>query len=151
MATELERKFKLINEKIPVGHLVPQYIKQAYLMLVGKKQLRVRIVNDCEAYICFKAPDGNSGIKRNKFEFQIPISEGREMYELAEYKLEKVRYTFAWGVLHCDCDYYPNGLQIVELEYKEGDVFEIPDFCGEELTNKKECSNIYMAVNGTWK
>ncbi len=34
---------------------------------------------------------------------------------------------------------------------KEGDVFEIPDFCGEELTNKKECSNIYMAVNGTWK
>jgi len=37
MAKELERKFKLINEKIPVGHLVPQYIKQAYLMLEGKK------------------------------------------------------------------------------------------------------------------
>lgn len=39
-----------------------------------------------------------------------------------------------------------------ELERKFKLINEkIPDFCDEELTNKKECSNIYMAVNGTWK
>lgn len=151
MAQELERKFELKPELIPVGHLVPQFIKQGYLMLVGKKQLRVRLVNNKEAFICFKSPASADGIKRNEFEFSIPFNEGEELYALAEHSLEKVRYSFQFNNLHCDCDYYPSGLKIVELEYQEGDEVVIPEFCGAELTDKKEFSNINMAINGTWK
>ena len=48
---ERERKFKL--KYLPEG-LTPLKIKQGYLMIKGKKNLRIRIIDDEVAYMTYK-------------------------------------------------------------------------------------------------
>jgi CYTH domain-containing protein len=138
---EKERKFKL--KYLPQG-LTPMRIKQGYLMIKNKKNLRVRIINDEVAYFTFKISIDKSS--KDEFEYQIPLSEAIEMYSKAEKRLEKTRYKTKFNGNNIDIDVYPDGLKVVEIEYednlKDGD---IPDYCGEEITGISKYSNIKIA------
>jgi adenylate cyclase len=147
---EKERKFLLEAGKLKLKDAYKiRNIKQGYLMLADNQQLRIRITDDCKAEICYK--EHYSKTERHEFEFRIDYFEGVKMYDLAKYKLEKVRYSFKPqdGLkIYCDVDVYPFGLQVVEIEYADQIKDEdIPTFCGREITGEKEFSNIEIAIN----
>lgn len=138
---EKERKFML--KYLPEG-LTPVEIKQGYLMIKGRKNLRVRIVNDETATMTYKV-SLRKGVK-DEFEYSVPLEDAYEMYKKAEKKLEKTRYKTKYNGNTIDIDVYPDGLKVVEIEYenelKKGD---IPDYCGAEITGISKYSNTKIA------
>lgn len=138
---EKERKFML--KYLPEG-LTPVEIKQGYLMIKGRKNLRVRIVNDETATMTYKV-SLRKGVK-DEFEYSVPLEDAYEMYKKAEKKLEKTRYKTKFNGNTIDIDVYPDGLKVVEIEYenelKKGD---IPDYCGTEITGISKYSNTKIA------
>ena len=140
--TEKERKFVL--KKLP-KFLLGYNIRQGYLMFDGKKHLRVRIINNVDAYITFKTI--HSAQVRTEYEYKIPLFDAQEMLASTKIKLEKTRFpaTFEGNTVHIDI--FKNGIQVVEIEY-QNELVRIPDYCGEEVTGQKEFSNIHIAKYG---
>ena len=141
MAKELERKF-ILNE-LPQG-LEYKNIKQAYLMFDGNQHLRVRIIDDKEAWLTFKV--FHSIIVRTEYEYAIPLKDAAEMFNSSNCKLEKKRYSTEYMGNKVDIDVYPSGKSIVELEFEE-ELVNIPPYCGKEVTGMKEWSNVWIAMN----
>ena len=138
---ERERKFKL--KYLPEG-LTPLKIKQGYLMIKGKKNLRIRIINDEVAYMTYKVSIKKD--TKDEFEYQVPLVDAVEMYNKAEKRLEKTRYKTKLNGNTIDIDVYPNGLQVVEIEFEnELRSEDIPDYCGEEITGISKYSNTKIA------
>lgn len=140
---ETERKYLLINDRMPQTG-PPRKIKQGYLLLHKSGHLRVRVIDDV-AFICYKAhlaPD-----QKDEFEYLIPVKDGLSMLKYSQYYLEKDRYVceIKPGLL-AEIDLYGNGLGIVEIEtsHYKGD-FEVPDFCGEDVTGNEIYTNIALA------
>jgi hypothetical protein len=65
---ERERKFRL--KYLPEG-LTPIHIKQAYLMFDKKKQFRVRIIDDKEAYVAYKVKIDKT--TKSEYEYEIDL------------------------------------------------------------------------------
>lgn len=140
---EKERKFLL--KQLPKTERVEK-IKQGYIMVEGKKHLRVRIVNDERSYLTLKIE--KSPEERWEFEYPIPLSDGIELFNSTDIKLEKTRYKTTYFGNQVDIDVYPNGLQVVEIEYLD-DLTHIPGFCGKEITGQFEYSNLYLALKNS--
>lgn len=148
---EKERKFLLKHFPAELAG-DPVLIDQAYLMLDDKQQLRVRLsqpkgIRFRTAHICFK--QSVSDTMRMEYEYEIPYADGMELWASTPYKLTKTRYEFEYKGNKIFIDKYPeryNIPDVVEIEY-ENEIKEIPDFCGEEVTGKKEFTNIYIALN----
>lgn len=148
---EKERKFllKYLPENL-IGD--PVLLDQAYLMLDDKKQqLRVRLmqpkgIRDRKAFICFK--QCISDTTRMEYEYEIPYVDGMELWASTPWKLTKTRYEFEFEGNKVFIDQYPerfNTPDIVEIEYTD-EIKNLPDFCGEEVTGRKEFTNIYIAT-----
>lgn len=142
MAKEKERKF--ILSYMPDGIFAYTKIKQGYLMLEGKRQLRIRIQDGKRAILCYK--DCLSSTERDEYEFEMNLEDANKLYESCQYKLDKVRYSIKKDGIQIDIDSYPDGTEVVELEYQDELKDEqIPAYCGDEITGVKEYSNIYLA------
>jgi len=139
--TEKERKF--ILKKLPDG-IKGTKIQQGYLMFEGNKHLRVRIIDNEKSYLTFKTI--HSASVRTEYEYEIPITEAIEMLNSTKIKLEKTRYKTEFEGNLVDIDIFKNGKRVVEIEY-EDELMTIPDYCGEEVTGKREYSNIQIAMN----
>ena len=138
---EKERKFILIN--LPNG-LAGIKIQQGYLMFEDNKHLRVRIINNRDAYFTFKIIHSES--VRTEYEYKISIEDAIEMLKSTEIKLKKIRYKTKFEGNVVDIDVFENGKQVVEIEY-ENELKSIPNYCGEEVTGKMDYSNIQIARN----
>jgi len=140
---ERERKF-LLNYLPDLGEYFkkPQKLKQGYLLVKKKKQFRIRITNDHYCHICYKQNINKQD--RYEFEYLIPKDEGFKLYDLAQFKLEKNRFITVYNNHKVDIDIYPSGLGIVEIEFDDH-LDSLPDYCGEEVTGKKEYSNLFLA------
>jgi len=136
---ERERKFKL--KYLPEG-LTAIHIKQAYLMFDKKKQFRVRIVDDIKSWIAYKVKIDKT--TKSEYEYEIPIQDANHLYQSTHIKLEKTRYKTTFEGNKVDIDIYPDGRASAEIEY-EIELFNIPDYCGEEITGNKEWSNLNIA------
>lgn len=148
MAKERERKFLLKDDSV-LGESRPVHIHQAYLVLDDKMQVRVRIIDSKVAYLTLKHFVSNTD--RDEFEYQIPLKDAEEMFNLSYCRLEKKRVSFIdalspknGGVYTVDIDVYPSGKKVVEIEYQD-EMDEIPNYCGEEVTNVPEYSNVWIA------
>lgn len=141
---EYERKFLL--KQLPEGLDEPKHIQQGYLMFDGNKHLRIRVINHNNAVLTYKTV--NSAIDRDEYEYEIPLEQGVELMLSTSIKLQKKRYSFAYGNDHVDIDVYPNGTAVVEIEYQH-ELLSLPDFCGVEITGLREYSNIEIAKNGS--
>jgi len=146
MGKEIERKF-LLNEKasIPIPANYKRYtIKQGYILTGDSKQVRIRLtVYDAVIGIKF----GNSPI-RDEYEYEIPMADGKEIYEKCELKLEKSRLSFKRGKEQYDVDSYPNDINVVEVEFKsieDSNNWVKPEWIGKEISGKKKYSNITLA------
>jgi CYTH domain-containing protein len=137
---EQERKFLL--KHLPKTSAKIE-IKQAYLIFEGNKHLRVRIVDDKKAFITFKTI--HSAKVRTEYEYEVPLSDGMEMFNNSNVKLQKTRYKTFFDGNNIDIDVYPNGLSVVEIEYEE-ELQRLPDYCGDEITGDSKYSNVQIAI-----
>ncbi|MCX6259687.1 MAG: CYTH domain-containing protein [Bacteroidia bacterium] len=144
MAEEIERKFLVRGE---FKHLAVKQmeISQGYLSVDPARIIRLRI-NKSRAIFSVKAPVKNSGFSRHEWEFEIPLSEASEIMKVCIPEIiYKTRYLvpFSNHIYEVDIFHGKNeGLTIAELELTDEDeVFEKPEWLGEEVTGKPEYYN----------
>ena len=157
MAKEIERKFLLSKEgKYELVFDDLQLIKQGYIFSNEDKNVRVRLVRPLDGsenrrniftrgFICVKF---TSDIVRDEFEYEIDAEDAISMYEKCEDKLEKIRMKNSNNKEEYDLDEYPNGLRVIEVEFKSVDAMKNwvkPGWFGKEITTDSEYSNIVLA------
>jgi adenylate cyclase len=146
MGKEIEKKFLLVDgASIPIPAKYERFkIKQGYLLAEKGKQIRVRLTKT-KAVITIKY---TANVVRDEYEYEIPMKDGKEIYQKCELKLEKERLSFSRGNIHFDVDSFINGIQFVEVEFKtlkDMEKWVKPQWLGQEITNNKKYSNIILA------
>ncbi len=145
MSKEIERKFLLAND-FSFPFYGSSLIKQGYIYTEKGKQIRIRLTKK-KAILCLKYNTNIANI-RDEYEYEIPYKDGVELFSKCESTLEKFRKTEIIGKEHYDFDTYPNGIEIVEVEFKsEKDMNKWikPNFIGREITGVRKYSNVLLA------
>jgi adenylate cyclase len=138
----IEKERKYLLKFLPSEAIKPIEIKQGYLLLGDTNHLRVRIIDDKIGFLTYK--NSISIILKNEYEYEIPLNDAIELFELCKFKLLKTRYKLSFEANNIDIDIYLDGLQIVEIEY-DIEPFIIPDYCGDDVSNDSYYSNIEIA------
>jgi CYTH domain-containing protein len=146
MATEIERKFRVTGE-FPEGESTE--IQQAYLCLDPERTIRVRIDGDI-ATINLKGK--TRGLSRKEFEFEIPMDDAREMFDLsigAPIRKTRTRIPIGNHVWEIDVFHDSNdGLVIAEIEMEsETEQVELPEWVGEEVSHDPRYLNACLVRN----
>ena len=150
MAYEIERKF-LVNGDYK-SHAFKHYnIQQGYLILSGTDVVRVRIRDD-KGFLTIKTADGDSGIRRNEWEYEVPLKDAQDMLALCEEGvIKKIRYLIRHGehVFEVDEFFEENeGLHLAELELEhEDEAYDRPEWLGEEVTGNVRYFNSFLSVH----
>ena len=144
MAKEIERKF-LVRGEFKHFSIKELEITQGYLSVDPARIIRLRIC-DKKAILSVKAPAGNSGFSRHEWEFEIPLSEAAEILKVCLPEIiHKTRYLVPFSNHTFEVDIFHGrneGLIIAEIELtSENEVFEKPEWLGEEVTGKPEYYN----------
>lgn len=144
MAKEIERKFLVSGE---FKHLAFKHMRitQGYLSVDPDRIIRLRLCDD-NAILSVKAPLRSTEFSRSEWEYEIPLSEAKEMLKVCLPEIiQKTRYLvpFHNQVYEVDIFHGKNeGLVIAELELNaEDEIFEKPAWLGEEVTGKPEFYN----------
>lgn len=125
-------------------------LSQGYLASAGVS-VRVRTSAD-KAWLTRKTTE--AGMSRREFEYEIPLEDAREMLALPTLlgKLTKTRFDIPFGGHLFEVDIYDGalrGLATVEVELPSEDTqVHLPDWVGEELTQRKDYSNESLARFG---
>ena len=148
MAKEIERKF-LVNKELFKPNGNGEYIAQGYLSSNVEHTVRVRIKKDC-GFLCIKGK--NEGIIRNEFEYEIPLSDARELLKMCEPAIiVKNRYIIniensIWEVDVFEGD--NEGLIVAEIELKTVDeIFSKPNWVGKEVSHDVRYYNSNLIKN----
>jgi len=156
MAKEIERKF-LVKGDFKSAAKKETRIIQGYLSSVPERTVRVRIKGD-KGFITIKGIGNESGASRFEWEKEIPVEEVKELLKICEPGIiDKTRYLVDVGnhTFEVDEFYGDNeGLVVAEVELKdENEVFEKPDWLGEEVTGDKKYYNSMLMKNPykNWK
>lgn len=145
---EIERKF-LVKDPSKILDLPSVHVIQGYFLYADDGTVRVRIVNGESAVLTIKKDRSN--ISRWEFEYDIPLEDAKMMVEkLSNGKIVEKRRCFPivagkkW-----DVDIYMGkneGLIIAEIELdSEDEMFEKPDWLGDEVTEDKRYLNACLA------
>jgi len=145
---EIERKFLVKNGSWTKDVRAFMDIVQAYLTNDGVKCIRIRKTeSNGKTQHTMTIKSCNGGMTRMEIELELGRYQYTDLMKLVDTKvLRKKRYAVVndqdlWFV-----DVFPDGLTIAEIELKtEGQVFERPDWLGEEVTDKKEYYNAEIA------
>ena len=150
MALEIERKF-LVHHNLwhRLKKPVPVRITQAYLSKDIHKTIRVRLMGH-HAFLTVKGK--SEGVVRQEFEYEIPVSDARELIDLCEEPpMDKDRFRLQVGdhVWDVDVFYGANeGLILAEIELKtEDEVFEKPGWLASEVSDDIRFYNSNLAQN----
>ena len=148
MPQEIERKFLVKSDFKPYSESSIR-IKQGYLSSVPERIVRIRIAGD-NAFITVKGITNDSGMSRFEWEKKISVDEAQDLLRLCEPGIiDKYRYLVKAGDFTFEVDefYGENlGLVIAEIELSsEDDLFEKPDWLGEEVTGNKNYYNSRLA------
>ena len=148
MATEVERKFLVAGNEWKHHIARSVGIRQAYLSVTAALTIRVRIIDDAEAFLTLKsaAPD----VSRAEFEYSIPLEDARELVDLRKGRMvEKRRHIVLCGGAKWEVDVFAGdheGLVIAEIELSQPDaLFERPQWLGEEVTGDARYYNANLA------
>jgi adenylate cyclase len=148
MPQEIERKF-LVKEGYKKFAFTYTRITQGYLSSVPGRIVRVRI-NGEKGYITIKGISNLSGMSRYEWEKEIPVNDARELLALCEPGIiDKYRYLVQVGKFTFEVDEFygeNEGLVIAEVELSsEEELFDKPDWLGEEVTGDKRYFNSKLA------
>jgi adenylate cyclase len=156
MAIEIERKFLVDKEKWQ--HVVkPKGVlyRQGYMSGGINPTIRVRVAGT-KGFITLKGT--NSGISRKEFEYEIPPADAIELLDsFALSEISKTRYCIYFDDKLWEVDEFwgdNGGLIIAEIELqREDDVFALPDWILEEVSEDVRYFNSNLSVNPykAWK
>lgn len=146
---EIERKF-LVNGNGWRGAVRGEKrIRQAYLALTDRAQVRVRIVDGAQARLTVKSAEARED--RAEFEYEVSVDEAEAMFALAATGvLAKTRHDVpAEGGREWEIDVFEgalDGLVLAEIELGEaGKDIAVPAWCGAEVTGDERYYNAALA------
>ena len=146
MTNENERKFLLKSYPVLFTDFRMEHLKQWYLTKPGDISIRIRLYDDGRCYFDIKK---GMGILRHEYGFKCDWDDVKGLVEDIPF-VEKDRFK-----LDCDgylliIDEFDNGLKLVEIESDDLEFiknFEPFDWMGEEVTDKIEYTNNWIAYN----
>jgi adenylate cyclase len=153
MATEIERKFLILNQDWQKYTNKELHIIQGYLATNEFSSTRIRIQND-KANINIKS--ATLGVTRTEFEYSIPVDDARLMLDNLCIKpvIEKIRFTVKHMDHTWEIDVFSGdneGLIVAEIELSSADEdFEKPSWIGEEVSNDTRYYNSCL-INHPYK
>ena len=150
MATEIERKFLLLNKGWQANIDSASHIVQGYLASNESSSTRIRIQDD-KANINIKS--ATLGISRTEFEYAIPVEDAQLMLDDLCIKpvIEKTRFTVEQKNHIWEIDVFSGdneGLIVAEIELSSPDeAFIKPSWLGEEVSNDVRYYNVSLVKN----
>jgi adenylate cyclase len=152
MATEIERKFLLVNDDWRAQADAGTPMRQGYLSpfavdVAAKASVRVRIAGE-QANLNIKS--ATLGVSRQEFEYPIPVDDANVLLDtLADGPLiEKTRYHVQHGAHEWEIDVFAGdnqGLVVAEIELgAEDERFERPHWLGEEVSDDPRYYNVCL-------
>ncbi len=144
MAKEIERKFLVKGEFRNLSGKKVNII-QAYLSTDPERIVRLRIAGD-RAFLTLKSFATGKKISRNEWEIEIPVKMAEEIIDICvPGRVNKTRYYIPFGIHVFEVDEFHGkneGLVVAEIELSdENEVFEKPEWLGEEVTGRPEYQN----------
>lgn len=149
MATEIERKFLLADERWRAAAVRSRRIRQGYLASSARASVRVRTAGD-EAWLNIKS--GGLVAVRDEFEYAIPIDDAEALLtRLATGPLiEKTRHYVELGSFEWEIDEFHGdneGLVVAEIELDdEAQSFPKPPWLGLEVTELDRYYNVKLVT-----
>lgn len=149
MAKEIERKFLVLDNGWRDSVSSSSCFRQAYVAFMEDRSVRVRIIDNAEAMLTVKI--GTNTMKREEFEYLIPLSDAEEMVGHAiGIVLEKTRFELTYQGFVWEIDVYDGayrGLVVAEVELThEHDQPPLPAWLGPEVTGDRRYSNQTLAM-----
>ncbi|MDR0860168.1 MAG: hypothetical protein LBO09_04225 [Candidatus Peribacteria bacterium] len=142
---EQERKFLLHSLPENFSQYPSASVQQHYLFTQDPE---VRIRQKGEEY--FLTIKRGTGIIRTEIEISLSPQTFQELLPLTTVSITKKRSAIPLNDGHiAEVDLYPNGLQIVEVEFKDQESltsFSVPPWFGAEVSGKKEYANVNLAT-----
>ncbi len=150
MAQEIERKF-LVKGDYKKFAAKQTRITQGYLSSVPERTVRVRVKGE-KGFITIKGIGNAGGASRYEWEKEIPVAEVNELLKICEPGvIDKTRYNVPMGNFTFEVDEFygeNQGLIVAEVELKsESDVFEKPEWLGQEVTGDVKYYNSMLMKN----
>jgi adenylate cyclase len=144
---EIERKFLVLGTDWRKSKGV-RYT-QGYLNHDKERTVRVRLT-ETKAFLCVKGI--SRGASRMEFEYKIPMDDAEYLLKLCTGSIiQKIRHTVFYKGLKWEVDEFFGdnaGLIVAEVELESEDqIFEKPDWLGQEVTNDPRYFNSSLAVN----
>lgn len=151
MPVETERKFLVRNDGWRARARESQAIRQGYLASTGPATVRVRTLDDRDAFITIKS--AGTTMSRREYEYPIPIDHARELLDLCGGAvLEKRRHIVPEDGDRWEVDEFSGslaGLVVAELELRSEDqAFGCPDWLGTEVTGNARYYNSSLVRDG---
>jgi adenylate cyclase len=153
---EIERKFLVTSAIFKKEAFSQNRIKQGYLSSIPERTVRIRLKGDI-AYITIKGVSNETGMSRFEWEKEIPLDEAEKLLLLCETGvIDKTRFEVKVGnhIYEVDEFYGENeGLLLAEVEIQsESEVFDKPNWLGQEVTNDNRYYNSNLSNNpfGSW-
>lgn len=154
MAVEIEHKYLVKDNGFLEMQTDQLEISQGYLCSDPERTVRVRIRNN-KSYLTIKGR--TNGAARNEYEYEIPISDAREMLKMCKPNvIRKIRHIVPfrghiWEIDEFLDDLYP--LIIAEIELKENnEQYDLPEFIGKNVTGDPQYynSNLSQVKSNTY-
>jgi CYTH domain-containing protein len=147
MPLEIERKFLVQGNDWKTNQ--GERYRQGYLNLDKERTVRVRLAGQ-QAFLAVKGIA--RGASRREFEYEIPANDAEQLLKLCEGAIiEKIRYTVIHEGTKWEIDEFlggNKGLIIAEVELSSEDqIFEKPEWLGQEVTDDPRYFNSNLAVN----
>ena len=154
MGIEIEKKFLVVNDSWKAKSYKTTRMAQGYLndmnaMREGtqKASVRVRIAGD-QAFLNMKSRE--LGHTRQEFDYRIPLADAEALLHLCVGSLiDKHRHYVSHAGFTWEVDEFlgdNQGLIVAEIELPDADaVFERPEWCGVEVTDKIRYYNLALA------
>ena len=150
MAQEIERKYLVDRKKWqaltkPAGQLY----RQGYLLTDPQKTIRVRLT-EASGFLTIKG--ATKGATRPEYEYEIPVKDAKELLDnFSDAELTKTRYKVTYKNKLWEVDEFLDdneGLIVAEIELKsEGELFDVPDWIGKEVTGEEKYYNANLVLN----
>lgn len=148
MATEIEHKFLVRDDRWRGQVERSVWIRQGYLTSNARCSVRVRVADD-RGFLNLKS--GTLGIRRSEYEYSIPLVEAEEILDTLCEKplLEKTRHFLRYGEHLWEIDEFAGdnaGLIVAEVELDHPDEsFARPDWLGEDVSHDLRYYNSQLA------
>ena len=156
MATEIERKFLVLNDSWRAQAAPGMRYRQGYISGSKNASVRVRIEGEV-ARLNIKS--ATLGVTRREYEYAIPLNDANEMLkDLCDGPLiDKLRYHVHHGKHLWEIDVFEGdnaGLVVAEIELgSEDETFMRPGWLGQEVSHDARYYNVCLAQHPykNWK